>query len=180
MQQLQDQMRLIVKKVEIKLNLPAVLKKQLVDDWDWITREKKIVSLPRKPTVAEILDLFLQTKKKGGQSEKIFNEVIEGIRIYFDKALGTLLLYRFERPQYSDLTKKQAKPLSEVYGAEHLLRLFVKLPQLLAHTNMEEDAANVLQQKLNEFLKFLQKNHATFFLTEYPLATPDYIKRTNS
>jgi len=169
------------KKVEIKLNLPAVLKKQLVDDWDWITREKKIVSLPRKPTVAEILDLFLQSKKKGGQSEKIFNEVIEGIRIYFDKALGTLLLYRFERPQYSDLAKKQgSKPLSEVYGAEHLLRLFVKLPQLLAHTNMEEDAANVLQQKLNEFLKFLQKNHSTFFLTEYPVATADYVKRTNS
>jgi len=86
--------------------LPAVLKKQLVDDWDWITREKKIVSLPRKPSVAEILDQFLQSKKKGGQSEKIFNEVIEGIRIYFDKALGTLLLYRFERPQYSDLAKK--------------------------------------------------------------------------
>lgn len=161
--------------------MPAVLKKQLVDDWDWITREKKIVSLPRKPSVAEILDQFLQSKKKGGQSEKIFNEVIEGIRIYFDKALGTLLLYRFERPQYSDLAKKQgSKPLSEVYGAEHLLRLFVKLPQLLAHTNMEEDAANVLQQKLNEFLKFLQKSHATFFLTEYPVATADYIKRTNS
>jgi len=76
--------------------------------------------------------------------------------------------------------KQGSKPLSEVYGAEHLLRLFVKLPQLLAHTNMEEDAANVLQQKLNEFLKFLQKNHSTFFLTEYPVATADYVKRTNS
>jgi len=58
------------KKVEIKLSLPAVLKKQLVDDWDWITREKKIVPLPRKPTVAEILDQFLQTKKKVDKVKK--------------------------------------------------------------------------------------------------------------
>jgi len=44
---------------------------------------------------------------------------------------------------------------------------------------MEEDAANVLQQKLNEFLKFLQKNHSQFFLTDYQPATPDYIKRSS-
>ncbi len=48
----------------------------------------------------------------------------EGIRLYFDKALGSLLLYKFERQQYSEILKNSPnKAMSEVYGAEHLLRL---------------------------------------------------------
>ena len=60
--------------------------------------------------------------------EDILNEVVEGIRVYFNKALGNVLLYRFERPQYSELKKKLAeKDMSEIYGPEHLLRLFGNL-----------------------------------------------------
>jgi mortality factor 4-like protein 1 len=52
-------------------------------------------------------------------------EVIDGIQKYFDAALGSLLLYRFERIQYAEAIKTFAgKRMSEVYGAEHLLRLF--------------------------------------------------------
>jgi hypothetical protein len=52
-------------------------------------------------------------------------EVVDGIQKYFDAALGSLLLYRFERIQYAEAIKSFAgKRMSEVYGAEHLLRLF--------------------------------------------------------
>jgi mortality factor 4-like protein 1 len=54
------------------------------------------------------------------------SEIIAGITLYFDKALGNNLLYRFERAQYVE--QKRAgnadRPMSEIYGAEHLLRLF--------------------------------------------------------
>ncbi|KAJ7007177.1 hypothetical protein NC653_006278 [Populus alba x Populus x berolinensis] len=44
-----------------------------------------------------------------------------------------MLLYKSERQQYADAIADDVSP-SMVYGAEHLLRLFVKLPELLAHT----------------------------------------------
>lgn len=54
---------------------------------------------------------------------------MSGIVLYFDKALGNNLLYRFERAQYVDIRRKtaEARPMSEIYGAEHLLRLFGQL-----------------------------------------------------
>jgi mortality factor 4-like protein 1 len=56
-------------------------------------------------------------------------EVIEGLKLYFDRALGTLLLYKFERQQFLDLLKDKGESIrmSDVYGAEHLLRLFGRL-----------------------------------------------------
>ena len=53
--------------------------------------------------------------------------------MYFDKALGSNLLYRFERPQYAEIRKRyvtgptvqvnQEREMSAIYGAEHLLRM---------------------------------------------------------
>ena len=40
---------------EIKLTIPDVLKVQLVDDWENITRKEQLVPLPRNPNVREIL-----------------------------------------------------------------------------------------------------------------------------
>jgi mortality factor 4-like protein 1 len=54
--------------------------------------------------------------------------VLAGIRLYFEKALGTYLLYRFERLQYEQVMGSDKdgsrRSVCEVYGAEHLLRLF--------------------------------------------------------
>jgi mortality factor 4-like protein 1 len=59
----------------------------------------------------------------------LLSEIIAGITLYFDKALGNNLLYRFERAQYVEQKRENPdKPMSEIYGAEHLLRLFGESP----------------------------------------------------
>jgi mortality factor 4-like protein 1 len=64
-------------------------------------------------------------KGKSRKEEQEVNEVISGLRLYFDKALGAMLLYRFERQQYAEIRKTYPKrEMSDIYGAEHLLRIF--------------------------------------------------------
>ncbi|KAL3697628.1 hypothetical protein R1sor_011704 [Riccia sorocarpa] len=152
----------------MKIPIPAVLKKQLVDDWELIQSGKSI-KLPRKPCVDEILKGYRELKiKREGTEEDSLGEVLEGLQAYFDRALPAMLLYKQERAQYAEVVADGSLgPPSAVYGAEHLLRLFVKLPELLAFINMEEEALNQLQQRLQDFLKYLQKNQSTFFLSIY-------------
>ncbi|KAF4363673.1 hypothetical protein F8388_026281 [Cannabis sativa] len=66
-------------------------------------------------------------------------EILKGIRCYFDTAIPDVVL--------DDMSP------SNIYGAEHLLRLFVKLPESLAYVSIEEETLTRLQQKLTDFLK---------------------------
>ncbi|KAK4262347.1 hypothetical protein QN277_027917 [Acacia crassicarpa] len=151
----------------VKIQIPATLKKQLVDDWDFVSQQDKLVKLPRSPTVDEILTKYLEYRsKKDGMVADSIGEILKGIRCYFDKALPMMLLYKKEQKQYNEAVVDNVSP-STIYGAEHLLRLFVKLPELLAYVNIEEETLSHLQQKLLDFLKFLQKNQSTFFLSAY-------------
>ncbi|WZZ23596.1 hypothetical protein YC2023_006997 [Brassica napus] len=149
----------------LKIQMPATLKKQLVDDWENVTQKDKVVKLPRSPTVDEILSKYLEIKtKKDGMITDAVGEILKGIRCYFDKALPMMLLYKKERQQYEEAIVDDVSP-STVYGAEHLLRLFVKFPELFSYVNMEEETWNRMQQTLLDFLKFIQKNQSTFLLS---------------
>ncbi|KAF6176214.1 hypothetical protein GIB67_023505 [Kingdonia uniflora] len=151
----------------VKIEIPSTLKKQLVDDWEFVTQLGKFVKLPRSPSVDDILKKYLDYKsKKDGMIGETIAEIMKGLRCYFDKALPAMLLYKKEQQQYQETIKDNISP-SAVYGAEHLLRLFVKLPELLAYANIEEETLTRLQQKLLDFLKFLQKNQSIFFLSTY-------------
>ncbi|XAR57757.1 hypothetical protein NMG60_11026009 [Bertholletia excelsa] len=151
----------------VKIQIPSTLKKQLVDDWEFIMQQDKLVKLPRSPTVDDILTKYLEYRsKKDSMMTDSVGEILNGIRCYFDKALPVILLYKKERQQYHETVTDNVSP-SSIYGAEHLLRLFVKLPELLAYVNIEEETLVHLQQKLLDFLKFLQKNQGTFFLSAY-------------
>lgn len=153
----------------LKISLPGTLKKQLVDDWEFITQMGKLVKLPRSPSAEEIIKKYIDFKtKRDGAVEDSLVEVLNGLRSYFDKSLPAMLLYPQERTQYASAVPQGSTiSPSSIYGAEHLLRLFVKLSELLNYTNMEHEALTQLQQKLADFLKFLQRNQSSFFLTSY-------------
>ncbi|KAK3231299.1 hypothetical protein Dsin_003180 [Dipteronia sinensis] len=138
----------------VNLQIPPTLKKQLVEDCESITHLGKLVKLPRSPNVDEILNKYCDYRsKKDGLRADSTEEIVKGLQCYFDKALPVMLLYKNERQQYEDTVAAGHSP-STIYGAEHLLRLFVKLPEFLVHIKIEEETLKELQQKLIEFLKY--------------------------
>ncbi|KAG1447992.1 hypothetical protein G6F46_008952 [Rhizopus delemar] len=174
-----------LRKPEIKIDIPDALKGQLVDDWENVTKNQQLVTLPREITVNGVLDRYkvYKKEKKGSRelNEELLEEVLHGIRIYFNKALGTMLLYRFERHQYAEIIRKnpKAEPV-DIYGAEHLLRLFVQMPSLIAHTTMDTDAVQVLTDYLTDILRFMQKQQKQLFQAEYENAVPGYVALSES
>ncbi|XVF64128.1 hypothetical protein PTKIN_Ptkin09bG0142600 [Pterospermum kingtungense] len=154
----------------VNIQIPLTLKKQLIDDCEFITHFGKLVKLPRTPSVEDILKLYLDYRcKYDGIVTDSVREIFKGMRAYFNKALPVMLLYKSERQQYEYTITEDIRP-STVYGAEHLLRLFVKLPELLLRADIEEEALLELQQKIVDFLKFLQKNQKALFLSTYHVA----------
>ncbi|KAI4337016.1 hypothetical protein L6164_015478 [Bauhinia variegata] len=151
----------------VNIQIPPTLRKQLVDDCVFVTHLGKLVKLPRSPNVNDVFNKYLDyILKKDGSIADSVDEILKGLRSYFDKALPVILLYKNERHQYQEACLDDISP-STVYGAEHLLRLFVKLPELLLHADIEEGTLIELQAKLTDFLKFLQKNQSSFFLSTY-------------
>ncbi|KAI8868251.1 MRG-domain-containing protein [Ramicandelaber brevisporus] len=192
-----------ISKPEIRLPLAVSLKSRLVDEWEQITKNQRLHKLPRVPSVNMILDAYKHHKqsqrnkmstlpagitddtpfdKIKSRQDEIVSEVLDGLRQYFNAALGTVLLYRNERQQYSEiLISHRGKQMADIYGAEHLLRLFVQLPAFLVHTALEEDAVELLRAHLNDLMTYIQKRSNTLFASEYdPAPTRSITSDTSS
>ncbi|KAI9595955.1 MRG-domain-containing protein [Syncephalis fuscata] len=161
---------------EVRIPIPGPLKVQLVDDFEWVTRQHKLVPLPRQPTVTQIIEMYCESRETKHATESYLSEFAAGLRIYFDRALGNRLLYRLERQQYARILEEYPDtPMSDIYGAEHLLRLFVELPKLLAFTSLGKDGMSRLREQLLDLLKFLQKNSKQLFTDAYESASPAHM-----
>ncbi|XP_007964910.3 MSL complex subunit 3B [Chlorocebus sabaeus] len=57
----------------------------------------------------------------------------------------------------------QAPPPSYIYGAQHLLRLFVKLPEILGKMSFTEKNLKALLKHFDLFVRFLAEYHDDFF-----------------
>ena len=120
----------------IRILMPDRLKSILVDDWENVTKNLQLVQVPSSKPAGIILDEYFAYATEPGmrnsQEIDILEEVIQGMKEYFNKSLGRILLYRFEREQFYDISKRMedatsdlaGKGLAEIYGGEHLLRLF--------------------------------------------------------
>jgi len=147
------------------------------------------------------------------------------VREYFDKSLGRILLYRFERQQWLEVRGKMladsetnghaatvidsdgdvdvdvddenngngagdsqtvsdskralaGKTPSQIYGAEHLCRLFVSMPELIAQTNMDAQSVTRLREELVKMTSWLGKNAAKFFAKAYVDPGTEYVEKS--
>ncbi|CAE6470104.1 unnamed protein product [Rhizoctonia solani] len=178
------------KKPEMKLEIPEVLKVQLVDDWEAVTKSNRLVPLPRTPNVQEILTSFkewlpnVMPNTKQRMLATVLPVIVAGLQLYFDKSVGANLLYRFERAQYMELRRRyvagpqvmagEPRDLSTIYGAEHLLRLIVNLPSMIAQTTMDTESVTLLKEYVEYLLQYLVQERERLFLKEYEHASPHY------
>ncbi|KAJ5179794.1 Chromatin modification-related protein eaf3 [Penicillium capsulatum] len=166
----------------IRIVMPDNLKSLIVDDWERVSKNSTVVDLPAPKSVRQILNEYRDEEAPKRAESRIdvdvLEEVIAGLLEYFDVMLDKILLYRYERPQYRQLKKQYSEqenfgPVA-VYGAEHLLRLFSLLPELLAQTNMTQTGTNRMREELSKLSIWLSKNSEKYFRTEYVSATDFY------
>lgn len=159
----------------VQIKVPGALKRRLLIDWENVTRQKHLLKLPCSTTVRDILDAFLLTKTKNPKDMQLATEVMTGLRNFFDRVLGSVLLYRFERPQYQETrAEHEGKEASEIYGAEHFSRLFVKLPDILKNLDME--AKKLVLSQTTAFLRWFASQDALFSGLYMP-CDPEYFTK---
>ena len=167
---------------EIIVNIPDGLKTVLVDDFDYIDRQRKLVNIPARYPVDDFInDYFTHMKQNCTAKETIaVEEVCRGLRDYFNCTLGSQLLYKFERVQYADVLKErqQGSSMSQLYSPVHLLRLLTRLGPMLSSVDINDDDLNKLLSDINHLVNYMEeKKDEIFLLEDYGTATPEYHRR---
>ncbi|TKA83214.1 hypothetical protein B0A55_00663 [Friedmanniomyces simplex] len=172
----------------VRLFMPDALKSILVDDWEKVTKEQKLAPVPSPTPVAQFLNEYetseMAHRRPNSAEADILEEVVAGVKEYFNKSLGRILLYRFERQQFYEMHKAveaghgehAGKTLADVYGCEHLLRLFVSLPDLIAHTNMDTQSVSRLREELTKMTSWMAKRLEKYLGNEYQHAGQEYLE----
>uniref|UniRef100_A0A8C5BKW9 MSL complex subunit 3 n=1 Tax=Gadus morhua TaxID=8049 RepID=A0A8C5BKW9_GADMO len=84
-----------------------------------------------------------------------------GLESRRNNELNEVLSWRLTPDNYP--TSDQPPPPSYLYGSQHLLRLFVKLPDILGQMHIPERNLRALIKHLELFLRFLAEFHEDFF-----------------
>jgi len=98
-----------------------------------------------------------------------------------------LTFHSFERTQYLEMLELwqngkgewAGKSAGDTYGAEHLCRLLVSLPELIAQTNMDQQSVGRLREELIKMTNWLGKKENTlkYFVNEYETPNQSYIDK---
>ena len=117
----------------IRINVPDHLKNLLVDDWENVTKSLLLVPLPSQAPANYIIDDFFNEEKMnrrlGSPEADILEEFCAGLKMYFEKAVGKILLYRFERSQLAEVCTASILVLCL---SQHILTAFTQTgPQAL-------------------------------------------------
>ncbi|CAN3364595.1 chromatin modification-related protein Eaf3p [Diutina catenulata] len=143
----------------VVLKYDDYIKHLLVDDWQFITRDHQLVEVPARRPVTEILEDYKKAREEEVELPALLGEVLEGLEAYFNKGLHMMLLYKYENQQYFELvtngTVSDDAPPATVYGLEHLLRLIVTMPAILADSLLDAVSMSVLVGELEHLLEWL-------------------------
>ena len=91
----------------IRITIPDHLKNLLVDDWENVTKSLLLVPLPSQAPANFIIDSYFNEEKMnrrlGSAEADVLEEFCSGLKVYFEKSVGKILLYRFERSQLAEV-----------------------------------------------------------------------------
>ena len=132
---------------------------------------RRVHTLPASVTVKQVLD-HLQNKSNGkNEGDEMRRSLViqfcHELENLFDEVLTTSLLYPEELPQYNSMFLCNAAEIQrpcEVYGCVFLLRLFIRLPNLLQEARAAENLHGSL---LSDLILLLQKNRQVCFRHSY-------------
>ena len=175
-EQQQQQQQQAPLKPKVKVILATALKKELIKQHEALAHNR-VLKLPREPAAHTVQSLFSDyeveaiAKARTPKQIERAKEIVAGLKRYFDAALQKALLYEKEKKYYDLAVAKndalKSKPASEICGAEHLLRLYVKLPDFIPVEafvgEKGEKEAQLIGHQLGETLRWLQKrSHEAF------------------
>ncbi|GAV49453.1 hypothetical protein ZYGR_0P00960 [Zygosaccharomyces rouxii] len=155
---------------KITLHIPVKLKSLLVDDWEYVTKDKKVCKIPSPVlTVQQLLEEYEASASNELESpaqQSQLSEYCMGLRLYFERSLPLLLLYRLERLQYEELLQKEKYANTSVlhlYGPIHLLRLLSILPDLMATTTMDGQSCQLIVRRTEHLFEWIVTNTERLF-----------------
>nr|XP_020831341.1 mortality factor 4-like protein 2 [Phascolarctos cinereus] len=166
-------------KLEVHIRLPKALKPLLLQDWKLVTVKKKLFTLPAKKPVNAILADYIASQQNCTTAFKTYaiGELVAALQEFFDKVLGTQLLYQFEKLQHCEMLARHPRAhMSHIYGGAHLLRLFPQLGPMLACAPLGAGSLRVLRSHLQNFLKYFASDPSLLFkvATDYKVASAEY------
>ncbi|KAI8068243.1 MRG domain-containing protein [Gongronella butleri] len=150
---------------DFRLEMPKTLKGLLVYDWESINKSHQVVRLPSTVTVTDILNRYIADKHSG--NDEMMDQTIQGLKLYFNQSLNSLL-YRSERKQLDDIHDTYPdKDLTDIYGLEHFLRLFVEMPLLISQSNVDLPTTKYLHSAFVDILKFIADHEKDLAVKDY-------------
>jgi hypothetical protein len=87
------------------------------------------VTLPAKRSVEQILEEYLRSQPEGDMHAV---ELCNGLREYFNRLLGSQLLYRHERKQYEELKQVEKYMAFPIY--HHHSVIYHLFPMIASYT----------------------------------------------